>query len=617
MTQFSRRRFLSAAMVGGASVGIALGSGRMTLAQAESPRGLTVRGSEFLLDGEPFRILSGAFHYFRTHPKDWRDRLLRMRAMGLNTVETYVAWNFHQPSEEKADFTGWRDVASFVRTADEVGLKVIVRPGPYICAEWDFGGLPAWLLKDKDAPLRRSDPAYERAVDAWFAELLPRFVDLQATRGGPIIAMQVENEYGSYDDDHAHLEHLRDTMRAQGVDSLLFCSNGATQEALNAGSLPDLLSTVNFAGDPTGPFAELRKFQPDKPLFCTEFWDGWFDHWGEQHHTTDPAQTAADVEKLLEAGASINFYMAVGGSNFGWFAGANLSDSGYQPTVTSYDYDSPISESGELTEKFHKVRDVLAKYTTLPSTPLPATPRRMPAQRVAVRESVPLMDMLDALSSTPVRHTTPVHMEAVGQSYGLIHYRTRVRGPQGAKGLRVTGLGDRALVFGDGKRIGTFDRNQPDHTVDFTVAGASSTLDLLVDPTGRVNFGRSFNDPKGISGKVLLDDEELSDWEIRRLPLDNLSALKFGSGDTPTGPAFHRARIHVDTPADGFLAFPGWDKGMVWLNGFALGRYWSLGPQVTLYAPSHLWRRGRNELVVLEMERTGDRIELRAEPDIG
>ncbi|GES29858.1 beta-galactosidase family protein [Streptomyces angustmyceticus] len=616
MAPFSRRGFLSAAMVGAASLGVAVGSGRTALAQAEDPRGLTLRGDAFLLDGKPFRILSGAFHYFRTHPRDWRDRLTRMRAMGLNTVETYVAWNFHQPYEKKADFTGWRDVAAFIRTADEAGLKVIVRPGPYICAEWDFGGLPAWLLKDKDAPLRRSDPAFERAVDAWFAELLPRLVDLQATRGGPVIALQVENEYGSYGDDHAYLEHLRDTMRAQGIDSLLFCSNGATQEALKAGSLPDLLSTVNFAGDPTGPFAELRAFQPDKPLFCTEFWDGWFDHWGEPHHTSDPARTAADVEKMLAAGASVNLYMAVGGTNFGWYAGANLTGSAYQPTVTSYDYDSPISESGELTEKFHAVREVLAKYATVPDTPLPATPPRMPAQRIAVRESVPLMASLDTLS-TPLRRTAPVHMEALGQSYGLIHYRTRVRGPQGTRRLRVTGLGDRALVFGDGKRIGTFDRNQPEHAVDVTVTGGSTTLDLLVDPTGRINFGQGLNDPKGISGKVLLDEEEPHDWEIRRLTLDDLSPLKFTGDHTPTGPAFHRARVHVDTPADGFLAFPGWDKGMVWLNGFALGRYWSLGPQTTLYAPSHLWRRGSNELVVLEMERTGDAIEVRSAPDLG
>ncbi|MGW2918799.1 glycoside hydrolase family 35 protein [Streptomyces angustmyceticus] len=616
MAPFSRRGFLSAAMVGAASLGVTVGSGRTALAQAEDPRGLTIRGDTFLLDGKPFRILSGAFHYFRTHPRDWRDRLTRMRAMGLNTVETYVAWNFHQPGEKKPDFTGWRDIAAFIRTADEAGLKVIVRPGPYICAEWDFGGLPAWLLKDKDAPLRRSDPGFERAVDAWFAELLPRLVDLQATRGGPVIALQVENEYGSYGDDHAYLEHLRDTLRAQGIDSLLFCSNGATQEALKAGSLPDLLSTVNFGGDPTGPFAELRAFQPDKPLFCTEFWDGWFDHWGERHHTTDPARTAADVEKMLAAGASVNFYMAVGGTNFGWYAGANLSGSAYQPTVTSYDYDSPISESGELTAKFHAVREVLAKYTTVPDTPLPATPPRMPAQRIAVRESVPVMASLDALS-TPLRRTAPVHMEALGQSYGLIHYRTRVRGARGTRRLRVTGLGDRALVFADGKRIGTFDRNQPDHTLDVTATGGSTTLDLLVDPTGRINFGQGLNDPKGISGKVLLDDEELHGWEIRRLTLDDLSPLRFTGDHTPTGPAFHRARVHVDTPADGFLAFPGWDKGMVWLNGFALGRYWSLGPQVTLYAPSHLWRRGHNDLVVLEMERTGDGIEVRSAPDIG
>ena len=617
MTQLSRRRFLSAAAVGAASAGIALGSGRTTLAQADSPRGLTIRGSEFLLDGEPFRILAGAFHYFRTHPKDWRDRLLRMRAMGLNTVETYIAWNFHQPSEDKADFTGWRDVAAFVRTADEVGLKVIVRPGPYICAEWDFGGLPAWLLKDKDAPLRRSDPAYERAVDAWFAELLPRFVDLQATRGGPIIAMQVENEYGSYDDDHAHLEHLRDTMRAQGVDSLLFCSNGATQEALETGSLPDLLSTVNFAGDPTGPFAELRKFQPDKPLFCTEFWDGWFDHWGEPHHTTDPAQTAADVEKLLEAGASINFYMAVGGTNFGWSAGANLSGSGYQPTVTSYDYDSPISESGELTEKFHKVREVLAKYNSLPSTPLPATPRRMPAQRVAVRESVPLMDALDALS-TPVGRSTPVHMEALGQSYGLIHYRTRVRGPQGTK--RPEGHGPGRPCAGVRRRrahrhlrpqpAGPHRRLHRGRRVQHPRPPGRSDRTGQLRPGAQRPQGNQRQGPPRRRGTERLGDPPAA--SRRPLGAEVRQRRHADRPRVPPGPG-----IHVDTPADGFLAFPGWDKGMVWLNGFALGRYWSLGPQVTLYAPSHLWRRGPNELVVLEMERTGDRIEVRSEPDIG
>ncbi|MGP3985500.1 glycoside hydrolase family 35 protein [Streptomyces sp. 3N207] len=618
MAEFSRRRFLGAATVSAASLGTVLGGSRTVLAQSAHPSGLTVRGDEFLLDGKPFQILSGAFHYYRTHPDDWRDRLTRLRGMGLNTVETYIAWNFHEPHKGETDFTGWRDIAAFVRQADKAGLKVIVRPGPYICAEWDFGGLPAWLLKDKDMPLRRSDPAYERAVDGWFDDLLPQLVDLQATRGGPVIAMQVENEYGSYDDDHAHLEHLKNSMRSRGVDSLLFCSNGASQEMLEAGNLPDLLATVNFAGDPIGPFAELRKYQPEGPLFCTEFWDGWFDHWGETHHTTDPAETAGNVAKMLKAGASVNFYMAVGGTNFGWYAGANLDGDHYQPTITSYDYDAPIGEAGELTAKFHKIREVIGQYAELPDEPLPATPRRMPAQTVAPTSSADLLDCLDALSSPVHRSPGPVHMEALGQAYGLIHYRTKVPGPRGTAKLSVSGLGDRALVFLDGERVGTFDRNQPGATVDLTVDGAAGTLDLLVDPTGRINFGHGINDPKGISGKALLGDEELRDWEIRSLPLDDLNGCRFRPGAAPAGrPAFHRATMRVDTPADGFLAFPGWDKGMVWLNGFALGRYWSLGPQVTLYAPGHLWREGSNEIVALEMERAGDRIELRSEPDLG
>ncbi|MGP3976156.1 glycoside hydrolase family 35 protein [Streptomyces sp. 8N114] len=618
MTQFSRRGFLGASAVGAAAMGGVLGSSRTVLAQSAAPSGLTVKDGQFLLDGKPFRILSGAFHYFRTHPDDWRDRLTRMRALGLNTVETYVACNFHEVRRGKYDFTGWRDLVRFIRIAEEVGLKAIVRPGPYICAEWDFGGLPAWLLEKKDQPLRRTDAVYERACDEWLGAVLPRLVDLQATRGGPIIAVQVENEYGSYDDDHAHLEHLKRTTRSHGIDSLLFCSNGTTKEMLEAGNLPDLLATVNFAGDPTGPFAEFRKFRPEDPLFCTEYWDGWFDHWGEDHHTTDPAETAGNVEKMLKAGASVNLYMAVGGSNFGWFAGANI-DGHYKPTITSYDYDAPISESGELTEKFHKIREVIGKYAPLPNDPLPATPRRLAAQTTGTTGAVPLTTLLDKLSGPVHRRTDPVHMEALGQAFGLIHYRTKLSGHQGTAKLKITGLGDRALVFLDGKQIGTLDRNQPDGTVDVTADGATSTLDVLVDPTGRVNFGKGLNDPKGITGKVLLGDKELRNWEIRSLPLDDLSGLPFRK-DTPApdaGPTFHRATLTVDQPADGFLAFPGWDKGMVWLNGFALGRYWSLGPQVTLYAPAPLWHKGRNELVVLETAKPGTQIDLRSEPDLG
>ncbi|PKW13768.1 glycoside hydrolase family 35 protein [Saccharopolyspora spinosa] len=628
----NRRGFPGSIALGGLALGssMVVGTNRV-VAQAQQPAGLTVRGDQFLLDGEPFRIVAGEMHYFRTHPDHWRDRLARMRALGLNTVDTYVAWNFHEPRRGAVDFSSWRDLVRFVETAAEVGLKVAVRPGPYICAEWDFGGLPAWLLADPDLPLRCDETAYPDLVDEWFGVLLPRLAPLQATRGGPVIAFQVENEYGSYANDQAHLDHLRKTMRDNGIDSLLYCSNGPSEWMLRGGNLPDVLATVNFGGDPTEPFAALRRYQPEGPLWCTEFWDGWFDHWGEPHHTTDPVETAADVEKILAAKASVSLYMAVGSTNFGWWAGANFDEANgtYQPTITSYDYDAPIGEAGELTTKFHRIREVIARHEPVPDEPLPPLPSRLPAQRVQPDATVGLLESLDALSASsieiegstsmeiaPIHRSAPVHMEALGQPYGLIHYRTHVQGPRETAGLWVRGLADRALVFADGELLGTLDRNDPQGSVEVPVQRESVQLDLVVDTGGRINFGQRLNDPKGITDRVLHGSQALFGWEIRPLPLDDLSGLGFRPGAT-SGPAFHRAVLRIGAPADGFLALPGWEKGMVWLNGFLLGRYWSVGPQRTLYAPSPLWRTGENELIVLELHRRGGSTELRSEPDLG
>ncbi|WP_344679520.1 beta-galactosidase family protein [Saccharopolyspora taberi] len=613
----SRRRFLGAA--GSVTVSAAMlgGPGRMVVAEAAAPGGLTVDGDRFLLDGKPFQIISGGIHYFRIHPDLWRDRLNRMRMLGLNTVETYVAWNFHEQERGEVDFSGWRDFVRFIEIAGELGLKVVFRPGPYVCAEWEFGGFPAWLLENPDQALRSSDPTYLEAVDTWFAQLLPRVAPLQATRGGPVIAVQVENEYGSYGNDTAYLQHLADQLRANDIDSLLFCCNGASEAALRDGNLPGTLATVNFAGDPTGPFETLRKYQPEGPLWCTEYWDGWFDHWGEQHHTTDPAQDAANVDKMLAAGASINLYMAAGSTNFEWWSGANYDEATkqYQPTITSYDYDAPVSEAGDLTEKFHKIREVIGRYTTLPDEPLPEPPARLAPQSARPTASVGLLDSLDRLTK-PVTRDTPVPMEQVGQAQGLIHYRTSVQGPLGKNTLTISQLGDRAWVFLDGERKGELDRNQPDQGVEIEVTGESARLDILVGTGGRINFGHFINDTKGIRGDVRLGGQLLSGWEIRPLPMNDLSGLRF-SEPGASGPAFHRATLRIDAPADGFLELPGWNKGALWLNGFLLGRYWHIGPQRTLYAPAPLWREGDNELIALELNQPGESIELRAEPDLG
>jgi beta-galactosidase len=585
-------------------------------AGAQGQRGLSVSGERFLLDGKPFQIVSGAIHYFRIHPDQWRDRLERLRALGLNTVETYVAWNFHQPTPGAPDFTGRRDLPRFIRLAGEVGLRVIVRPSPYICAEWEFGGLPSWLLADRELELRCQDPAYLRAVDAWYDHLVPQLAPLEAQHGGPVIAAQIENEYGSYGNDTGYLAHLRDGLRARGMDSLLFVADGASEFFMRFGSLPGTLEVGTGDGDPKPSIDALKKFQPGKPVMMAEFWDGWFDHWGEPHHTRDPAQMAGYVDTLLATGASVNLYMACGGTNFGFTSGANTSGATYQPTVTSYDYDSPVGEAGDLGAKFTALREVIGKYTKVPGGPLPGRSPRLPAQTVRPAATASLLGSLDALSR-PVRSANPKPMESVGQSTGLIHYRTTVQGPHSGT-LGIHGLADRALVFAGGAEIGVLDRNSPDGTVALTFEEPQNRLDILVDAMGRVNYGPYLADRKGIDGWVVMNTQQkLFGWEIRPLPLDDLSRLVFTTSAPGPGPVFHRATATVGEPADGFVTLPGWEKGIVWLNGFSLGRYWKVGPQRTLYAPKPLWRKGTNEIIVLELHQPGTTIEIVPEAQLG
>ncbi len=585
-----------------------------------SGTGLVVDGDRFLRDGRPHQIVSAAVHYFRIHPELWRDRLLRLRAMGVNTVETYVAWNVHEPVRGVFDFDGPQDVAGFVGIAGELGLDVIVRPGPYICAEWEFGGLPSWLLADPLLRLRRMDERYLAAADAWFDVLLPVLVPLQQSHGGPIVAMQVENEYGGYGTDTAYLEHLRQGMLRRGADCLLITADGGNDLFQQGGHLPGVLATATFGSRPESALAVLRRHQPTGPLMCSEFWHGWFDHWGDRHHYRDPAETAGLLDTMLAAGASVNIYMGHGGTNFGWWNGANHDGAQYQPTVTSYDYGSPVGEAGELTEKFHLFREVIARHLGPVPHPVPDPLPRLSPQSAVPAGTVALLSALDDLSA-PLRRPEPEPMEAVGQSFGLIHYRTRLRGPLDQAELFVDGLADRAQVFLDGTEIGVLHRDDdPRHSLPLTVPEDGAVLDLLVENQGRINYGPLLADRKGISGGVRLDKQYQFDWEIRPLPLTDLSALRFGT-DQPEkaadGPSFHRFTLDIGAPADGFLALPGWTKGMVWLNGFALGRYWERGPQRTLYAPGPLWRAGRNEITVLELHTPGPAVELRDAPDLG
>jgi beta-galactosidase len=577
---------------------------------------LSIVGNQFIEDGQPLQIIAGAMHYFRVHPDLWADRLTRMAWCGCNALETYVAWNVHEIKPGVFDFSGWQDLPRYLELAAEHGLRCIVRPGPYVCTEWDLGGLPAWLLADPGMRLRCHYQPYLDACDRYLDALTARLVPLQASAGGPIVAVQVENEYGSYGNDKVYLAHLRDGLRARGYDGLLFTSDGPTDFMLEGGTLPDVLKVVNFGSDVKGAFAKLREHQPEGPLMCGEFWNGWFDHWGAEHHVRPPEEVAQTLDDLLGLGGSVSFYMFHGGTNFGYFNGANFS-TGYEPTIGSYDYDAPLAENGALTPKYHAFREVIGKYAPLPTGPQPEDPPVCAYGPVTMTGCVSLSDALEGLS-TPVQRPTPDPMEFVGQDFGFVLYRTQVHGPREDQHLVLQECHDRAQVFVDGEYRGLIYRNDPEPTVTLGFAAGNYQLEILVENMGRINYGPKLHDRKGITEGVRLGGQFLYGWTIYPLPLEDLSSLRFGAEVSPTGPAFYRGTFTVDTPTDTYLALPGWTKGIAFINGFNLGRYWEIGPQRTLYIPAPLLHEGENELIVFELHgMQSPVVELRDKPDIG
>lgn len=586
-----------------------------------------VKGDKFLYEGREIRIVSGSLHYCRVVPEYWRDRLLKLKACGFNAVETYIPWNVHEPEEGKFNFDGLANVTGFIELAGELGLHVIVRPSPYICAEWEFGGLPGWLLADPGMRLRCFDRSFLDKVDAYYDVLLPKLKPLLCTNGGPIIAMQIENEYGSYGNDKTYLNYIKEAMIQRGVDVLLFTSDGPEDHMLQGGMVDGVLATVNFGSGSEGAFAKLRKYQPDKPIMCMEFWIGWFDHWMEEHQTRSAEDVAAEFEKILEAGASVNFYLFHGGTNFGFYNGANHINR-YEPTVGSYDYDALLSEAGDPTEKYYAVREVLKRYTDAGTAaaalpPLPEPIPKVAYEPVQLKECAPLLEQLDRLS-TPVSRVCPEPMERLGQSYGFILYRTHVSGPRTGFKLTLQDVRDRALVFADGVYLGTVERWNP-VSLPLDVPAEGLQLDILVENMGRINYGPLLRDPKGITEGVRIDNQFLYDWTIYTLPFAELGNLAFTEAAETTAakqegaPRFYRGTFKLDeVKGDSFLRFDGWTKGVVYLNGFNLGRYWNAGPQRTLYVPAPLLKAGENELVVFELHHTeGPVVGWSDQPDLG
>ncbi|RZB18959.1 beta-galactosidase [Streptomyces sp. F001] len=578
---------------------------------------LTTTSDGFLLHGEPFRIVSGAMHYFRIHPGQWADRLRKARLMGLNTVETYVPWNLHQPDPDgPLVLDGILDLPRYLSLARAEGLHVLLRPGPFICGEWDGGGLPSWLTTDPDIRLRSSDPRFTDAVDRYLDLLLPPLLPHMAAAGGPVIAVQVENEYGAYGDDTTYLKHLHQSLRSRGIEELLFTCEQTDPEHLAAGSLPGTLVTGTFGSKVDQNLTRLRAHQPEGPLMCAEFWIGWFDHWGEPHHVRDAADAAADLDRLLSAGASVNIYMFHGGTNFGFTNGAN-HDHAYAPIVTSYDYDAPLTESGDPGPKYHAFREVIARHAPVPDEPAPAPSRKLAPTVAELDRQAPLLPHAARQAERPVRTESPLTLDELGLRSGYALYRTTV--PAAGDGVLhfAGGVGDRAQVFLDGAPVGVLERERHDETLPVRVPRAGATLDVLVENMGGVNYGPRIGAPKGLLGAVTFDGAALHGWDCVPLPLNDLSGLTFEAG-TAAGPAFHHGTFEVTEPADTFLSLPGWTKGQAWINGFHLGRYWNRGPQRTLYIPAPALRPGSNDLVLLELHATtSPRAHLTDTPDLG
>ena len=586
----------------------------------------------FLKDGEPFRYISGSFHYFRVPRFYWKDRLMKMKAGGLNAVQTYIAWDIHEPVQEKYNFEGDADLVSFIKLADSIGLLVIIRAGPFICAEWDFGGFPAWLLKDPSITLRSSrDARYLNAVDSWMSVVLPKLKPLLYANGGPIISVQVENEYGSsLVCDHNYMKHLEQLFRKHlGNEVILFTVDSDWTFLFACGTIPTLYATVDFGpdADPESAFAVMRKFTPKGPLVNSEFYTGWIDYWGEKHQTKPAAKVAKSLDKILSMNASVNFYMYEGGTNFGFMSGANLNLVLYKPMPTSYDYDAPLTEAGDVGTKFHILRETITKHEKVPDIPIPSNTTKFAYGKVQMTSVSTFLDALPKLSAPDgsVNASFPLSMEQIGQNYGFVLYRTEIPKTfsQTSVILDIPSLvRDRAIVSVGNVRQATLFRRAAQSSVRLNV-GTFLQLDILVENTGRINVGPSIVDPKGIIGNVTINGVVLKDWQLYPIELQNVVSEPFNLGFLPlsrgrndngfsgTANSFTPSFFHGEIPLrnasfDTYLHLPGWFKGQAFVNGFNLGRYWPVvGPQQTLFVPASVLLLNKNSTSVVLLELDG------------
>ncbi len=572
----------------------------------------------FYLNGEPFKIISGAIHYFRIVPEYWLDRLEKLKAMGCNTVETYIPWNMHEKEKGQFNFSGMLDIVKFVKTAQELGLYVILRPTPYICAEWEFGGLPYWLLKEDGMRYRCMYEPYLKHVREYYKELFKVIAPLQITYGGPVILMQVENEYGYYGDDTKYLEFIKQLMIENGCEVPLVTSDGPWGDSFDCGKVEGVLQTGNFGSKGKEQFSVMRKKIGDKPLMCMEFWVGWFDNWGvECHQTGDLEQHVKDLDEILSEG-HVNIYMFIGGTNFGFTNGANYYDE-LTPDVTSYDYDALLTEDGQITPKYKAFKEVIRKYAEIPDVEFSTEIKRTSYGTLSVEKETGLFENLENLA-VPVDMTVPISMERIDQGYGYILYESQLRKEGDIETIRLWGANDRANIFVDETPIATlYDRELLEEKKFTPAISKGEKMEILVENMGRVNFGPMLErQRKGIDGSVQINGHQHYYWKAYKLPMDDMSGVDFTKPHKAGTPGFYQFSFEVEEMADTFIALDGWGKGCVHVNGFNIGRFWEIGPQKRLYIPAPLLKKGKNEILVFETEgKATGKISLVDEPDLG
>lgn len=555
-----------------------------------------IEGDNYLLNGEKFNIYSGAIHYFRTVPEYWEDRLLKLKACGLNTVETYVPWNAHEEVQGEFNFDWILDIENFLDIAQKLGIYAIVRPAPYICSEWEFGGLPAWLLKDPHMEIRCMYQPYLDAVEKWFTELIPRLAKKQITKGGNIIAMQIENEYGSFSNDHEYLKWNEDLMKSLGVDVLLFTSDGPQDSMLSGGTLPHIHKTANFGSMPGMSFNKLRQYEKTGPLTCMEFWLGWFDHYGTIHHRRPAKETLLHLKPIVDGGNNFNLYMFHGGTNFGHWAGANYY-SKYAPTTTSYDYNAPLNEYGDYTKKYHAIRKLMQTRYSEPLPELPPSPKLQSVGTVTLTEKTSLFSNLENLS-TSFSTIRPKPMEYYDQNYGFIMYEHTIDGKYPNANIELQNLADRAYVYVNDELKGIAHRAKTENVRVGTLT-TGDVVKVFVDTMGRVNYGPKMMDRKGVT-QIRIGMQLLSHFKTTCIPIPKVENIDFSKPVT-NGPVFYRGTFNAKTDADTFLHIAGLEKGYAFVNGFNIGRFWSVGPSKSLYIPAPILK-DVNELVILDLE---------------